>query len=219
MAPRPHAFIGRDPWRRYRVKRKQAMKKKGLRKDDILDIAVKLFLEKGYSATSTSDICAAADISKPTLYYHFKNKRHLFFSSHMRSITTVLIPYLERAGAIKDPGKRLAFMIREFTRMICLNPELKVLIHETMTIRDNYFEKIRKEWKRHYLLLRDTISELQSNGKASNHIDPSRAALLLLGMLTWITFWFDYSRQETADSIAESAADLVFYGLLGRRVD
>jgi AcrR family transcriptional regulator len=191
------------------------MKKKGLQKDDILDIAVKLFLEKGYTATSTSDICAAADISKPTLYYHFKNKRHLFYSCHMKSITTVLIPYIQRAGAIKDPRKRLAFMVGEFTRMICLNPELKVLIHETMTIRDNYFEKIRKEWKRHYLLLRDTISELQSKAKASHPIEPSRAALLVLGMLTWITFWFDYSRQENVDAIAGSAMDLVFYGLLG----
>jgi AcrR family transcriptional regulator len=193
------------------------MKKKGLQKDDILDIAMQLFLEKGYSATSTSDICVGAEISKPTLYYYFHNKRHLFFSCHMRSIQEVLRPYIEKARAIKDPQERLAFMIREFTRMICLNPALKVLIHETMSIRDKYFDEIRKEWKRHYLLLRDTIEELQSSKKSSLRLEPSRAALLLLGMITWITFWFDYSRQEHVDIIAESATELAFYGLFGKK--
>jgi len=192
------------------------MKKKGLQKNDILDIAMKLFLERGYSATSTSDICAAADISKPTLYYYFHNKRHLFFSCHMRSIEKVLIPYIENAGAVKDPKERLTYMIREFTRMICLNPDLKVLIHETMSMRDKYFDEIRKVWKRHYLLLRDTIQELQSSKKSSSNLDASRAALLLLGMITWITFWFDYRRQEDVDDIAESTRRLVFYGLFGR---
>ena len=193
------------------------MKKKGLQKDDILDIAMKLFLEKGYGATSTSDICVAAGISKPTLYYYFHNKRHLFFSCHMKSIEKVLIPYIQKAGAVKDPTERLAFMIREFTRMICLNPELKVLIHETMSMRDKYFDEIRKDWKRHYLLLRDTIEELLSSKKSSSRLEPSRAALLLLGMITWITFWFDYRRQEEVDIIAKSATDLAFYGLFGRR--
>ena len=193
------------------------MKKKGLQKDDILDIAMQLFLEKGYSATSTSDICVAAEISKPTLYYYFHSKRHLFFSCHMRSIQEVLRPYIKRASAIKDPNERLAFMIREFTRMICLNPELKVLIHETMSMRDKYFDEIRKEWKRHYLLLRETIGTLQSSRKSSLNLEPSRAALLLLGMITWITFWFDYSRQEDVDIIANSATELAFFGLSGKK--
>jgi AcrR family transcriptional regulator len=193
------------------------MKRKGLEKGDLLDVAMKLFLEKGYSATSTNDICVAADVSKPTLYYYFKNKRHLFFSCHMRSIQEVLRPYIEKARAIKDPQERLAFMIREFTRMICLNPELKVLIHETMSMRDKYFDEIRKEWKRHYLLLRDTIGELQSSKKSSLNLEPSRAALLLLGMITWITFWFDYSRQEDVNIIAQSATELASYGLFGKK--
>jgi AcrR family transcriptional regulator len=42
------------------------------KKDSILQIAMELFLEKGYSATSTNDICAAAKINKPTLYYYFE---------------------------------------------------------------------------------------------------------------------------------------------------
>jgi len=135
----------------------------------------------------------------------------------MRSMDKVLRPYIEKASAIKDPNERLIFMIREFTRMICLNPDLRILIHETMSIRDQYFDEIRKPWKQHYILLRDTIQEVKSSGKLSSIVEPSRAALFLLGMMTWITFWFDYRRQEEIDSIAEAAVYQGFYGLFGSK--
>jgi len=44
-------------------------------------------------------------------------------------------------------------------------------------------------------------------------IKPSWAALFLLGMLTWTTYWFDYDRQDKVDQIADLALMLVFQGL------
>jgi AcrR family transcriptional regulator len=184
------------------------------KKDSILQIAMELFLEKGYSATSTNDICAAARINKPTLYYYFESKRHLFFEAHMKHIQEVLRPYVDRAAAIDDPSARLQFMIREFTRIICNQPELRVLTHEAMSIKDQYFEEIRKEWKKHYLLLLNTIEELQVAGTIAADFKPSWVALLLLGMITWITYWFDYGRTKDVDAIAETALRVSLSGLL-----
>ena len=157
------------------------------------------FLEKGYSATSTNDICAAARINKPTLYYYFESKRHLFFEAHIKHLQEVFRPYMDRAAAIADPSARLLFMVREFTKIVCHQPELRVLTHEAMSIRDRYFEEIRKEWKKHYLLLLNTIKELQVAGAIAADLKPSWVALLLLGMITWITYWFDYDRTEDVD--------------------
>lgn len=44
------------------------------KKDQILDIALSLFLEKGYDKTSISDILKHSDIARGTLYYHFESK-------------------------------------------------------------------------------------------------------------------------------------------------
>lgn len=44
----------------------------------ILLHAKRLFRQKGYSAVSINDIVAAVGITKPTLYYYFKDKEHLF---------------------------------------------------------------------------------------------------------------------------------------------
>lgn len=186
------------------------------KKEEILRIAMELFLDQGYNATSTNAICAAAEINKPTLYYYFKSKRHLFFEAHIKHIQEVLRPYLARAEAIEDPWERLTFIIREFTKIICHHPELRVLTHESMSIKDQYFEEIRKEWKKHYLLLHNTISELQSSGTLAADLKPSWVALLLLGMITWITYWFDYSRKDQIDDIAETALRVTLFGLLQR---
>lgn len=44
------------------------------RKDQILDISLALFLEKGYDKTSITDILERSGIARGTLYYHFESK-------------------------------------------------------------------------------------------------------------------------------------------------
>ena len=171
------------------------------------------FLAKGYDATTTNDICAAAHLTKPTLYYYAKSKRHLFYLLHMETIEKDLKPHLERVSAIADPLERLKVMVAGYAEIMCRRPELRVLIHETLAIRDNYFREVRQMWKKHYYLLKDTILELQKTGIVHNSAKPSRLALLLLGMLTWITFWFDYSRGDEIEDIVATAVDFVVSGL------
>ena len=185
-------------------------------KEKILKKATDLFLEKGFHGTTTSDICQAANINAPTLYYYFKNKQHLFLSCHMKNLQENLKPYFVEAEAIDDPNERLLFMIDGFTRLICSNPELRVLIHETLSMKDKDFKLVREEWRKHYQLLETSISELQSKGTARKDIKSSWAALLLLGTMTWITFWFDYSRKNEIDNLAETVSKLVLHGLLDK---
>jgi AcrR family transcriptional regulator len=186
-------------------------------KETIFRVAMELFLAKGYDATTTNDICSAAGITKPTLYYYAKSKRHLFYLLHMETIDKDLKPHLEKVSVISDPLQRLEQMIEGYAVIMCLRPELRVLIHETLGIKDNYFKEVRQMWKNHYYLLRSTISELQKCGMVLNKAKPSRLALLLLGMLTWITFWFDYNRKEEVGEIASAAVELVFKGLSVKR--
>lgn len=44
------------------------------RKNQILDHAQKLFIERGYSATSVEDSLKRSGIAKGTLYHHFSSK-------------------------------------------------------------------------------------------------------------------------------------------------
>lgn len=47
------------------------------RKNEILDTAERLFVEKGFDGTSTNDILNDIGIARGTLYYHFKSKEDI----------------------------------------------------------------------------------------------------------------------------------------------
>ena len=44
----------------------------------IIDAARELFIEKGYAATSMSDIAARAGMNRPALHYYFRTKERMF---------------------------------------------------------------------------------------------------------------------------------------------
>lgn len=48
------------------------------RKQELLDTAMRLFVEKGFSATSMRDIAAAADVTPGLAYHYFESKQKLF---------------------------------------------------------------------------------------------------------------------------------------------
>lgn len=64
--------------------------------DRILVHAKGLFRQKGYAAVSINDIVAAAGITKPTLYYYFEDKEHLY--------AAVLCRILERGQDFIESG-------------------------------------------------------------------------------------------------------------------
>jgi len=47
-------------------------------RERLLIAAVRLFAHKGYAATSVREIVQAAGVTKPTLYYYFRNKEGIF---------------------------------------------------------------------------------------------------------------------------------------------
>ena len=50
-----------------------------VRRREIIDASMKLFMEKGYQKTRTQDIIERVGISRGLLYYHFKNKEDILY--------------------------------------------------------------------------------------------------------------------------------------------
>jgi len=53
-------------------------------RERILEVALDLFIRKGYAATSMREIAAPLGISKAALYYHFPSKGHIMLELHLR---------------------------------------------------------------------------------------------------------------------------------------
>lgn len=48
------------------------------RRSQLLDVAIEIFGDRGFHATSMDDIAVAAGVTKPVLYQHFPSKRALY---------------------------------------------------------------------------------------------------------------------------------------------
>ncbi len=53
-------------------------------RDRILDVALELFTEQGFDATSLRQIAERLDVTKAALYYHFESKDDILMALHMR---------------------------------------------------------------------------------------------------------------------------------------
>lgn len=68
----------------------------------IMDAAMKLFAEKGFSNTTTKDIAAALGIKDASLYNHFRSKQEIFDAA-VESYTGELAILLRESGAVAHP--------------------------------------------------------------------------------------------------------------------
>lgn len=67
------------------------VKEANTRKNEIMDVAAKLFQTKGYDKTSTNDILDAVGIARGTLYHHFKSKEDIMDALIERQTEYLLI--------------------------------------------------------------------------------------------------------------------------------
>ena len=68
------------------------------RQEQILDAARRLFLTKGYEATTIEDVLTAVGIAKGTLYHHFPGKEAILDAIVLRTVDTIV----QRAQAAAD---------------------------------------------------------------------------------------------------------------------
>jgi TetR/AcrR family transcriptional regulator len=52
----------------------------GDRREQLLAVATRIFAERGYDASTTASIAAAAGVTEPVLYRHFRGKQALFLA-------------------------------------------------------------------------------------------------------------------------------------------
>lgn len=70
------------------------------KKDRILEVAKKIFLEKGYKETKITDIAKAAGISPATIYLYFNGKKDLFDSLQIPEAEDFHPQYENKRGEI-----------------------------------------------------------------------------------------------------------------------
>lgn len=103
----------------------------------IIEAAVEMFAEKGYSATSTSEIAQKAGVAEGTIFRHYKTKKDLLISIIGPTLTKLVGPFILRDvhKIVNTDYDRfedfLRAMMRNRLEFVLKNADvIRILLHE-----------------------------------------------------------------------------------------
>ena len=103
------------------IPRKQ--RKKEQRRSEIIDTAERLFYAKGFDNVTMEEIAEEVDLSKGSLYLHFRNKDSLFLAIVARRHGEWVEILAGRLSDLETGGEKLRAIIRWYVDIARANPE------------------------------------------------------------------------------------------------
>ncbi len=181
---------------------------------EIYRAAAQIILEKGYDATSVSDIAEALGITKAGLYHYIHGKTQLLFDIMQYGLDELVREVSEPAKKIEDAESRLRFMIGMHARIVTRGEgAVTILVDEARALTPAQNRKIIRR-KRAYLdFLRATLEQMMAEGKLRD-VDLTVAAFSLLGMINWLSRWYQADGPLDERQIAEAVVDIAMNGLI-----
>src|ERR1700722_4381640 len=188
------------------------------RVDEVVEVALQLFLERGYDNTPMSLLAKRLGLTKAGIYHHFASKEDLLFLVHQTAMERGLKPVFDAAAREAEPQQRLRAFLYEHARMLALDPAAMLLIREARRLSAKHLRDIKKTWRRGFDVVRDAITELQQQGRCRGDVEPTIAAFAGIGRASWIAYWFDPARPESAETVAKTMPAIFTAGLLAEPV-
>jgi AcrR family transcriptional regulator len=180
---------------------------------EVYQTAAQIILEKGYDATSVSDIAEALGITKAGLYHYIHGKTQLLFDIMQYGLDELDREVAEPAKKIADAETRLRFMIGMHARIVTRGEgAVTILVDEVRALTPAQNRKITRR-KRAYLdFFRATLEQMKAERKLRD-VDLTVAAFSLLGMINWLSRWYKADGPLDERQISEAVVDIALNGL------
>jgi AcrR family transcriptional regulator len=182
-------------------------------KETIMSVAVDLFFEKGYFATSISGIAAGCGIQKASIYYHYNNKEAILFAIMDRTMQKLVAHLEESLAGMQAVEARVRAAVRSHVEFhLRHQKETFIASSELRGLTGNHYRAIVDR--------RDTyerfIQELITAGIEAGCFPHSDVKILSYAVLTLCTAgasWFNPTGRLSIDAIAGIYEDFILSGL------
>lgn len=182
--------------------------------DSLLDVAVRVFTERGYDGTSMEQLSRAAGITKSSIYHHVTGKEELLSRSLDRALGGLF-------GVLASPGAaqgravdRLEHVIRGSVRVLVDElPHVTLLlrVHGNTPVQRRALAR-RRDFDR---IVSDLVVQAEAEGDLTT-ADGALTARLVFGMVNSIVEWYRPGRSIDAHELADTVVGIVLDGLRRR---
>lgn len=182
------------------------------RREELLRAAARLFVDKGFEATTTRDIADAVGMRSGSPFYHFRSKQDLLKAAMADGLETGYRRLLAAIEGIDDPAQRLRVLIRtHLGNLLEGECEAPMLLFESRSLDAAARAEIAAITDRYQKPWQETLDELAASGQLKSAQPPAR--LLLFGMLNWTPQWYRADGGQSLDQLTDCVMTL----LLGAR--
>ncbi|AGA56680.1 transcriptional regulator [Thermobacillus composti KWC4] len=183
-------------------------------RQQILKGARDLFIRKGYNAASMEDIRKHANVSKGSIYYHFKSKHQLL----MEIFEQKTIEWIEGWQKIVKPGMtpvEKLYALADYWQEDFDDPFLKV-VDEFLTsqgVDTGTFEKMIELVQMQYPVIQSIIEEGIASGEFKRD-DPAELTYIFASTMGGLGMtYYEKVPRERARAIYRKAAELFIRGI------
>jgi AcrR family transcriptional regulator len=180
------------------------------KRERILEEAVKLFYERGFSGTTLDDIAGKLGVTKPFIYTHFRSKVELLEAICRPTIEMSLEAIIQAAQQPGSPSDRLFAGIVDFSKVVLRRQaNIAVYFREEKHLSAAGLAEINMLRKRFDRVLSELLEEGARTGEF-HIVDIRLAALAIGGMVSWAYTWYQPAGRLP---IEEVVAKLAHYAL------
>jgi AcrR family transcriptional regulator len=189
----------------HRVMREEIL---AYKRERILEEAVKLFYQRGFTGTTLDDIAAELGVTKPFIYTHFRSKTDLLAALCKPTIELSLEAVARAAKSPGSPTARLHRAIVGFAEVV-LSRQANIAIYfrEEKNLAPDALTEINALRKKFDRVLSNMLSEGVSAGEFDAG-DVNLAALAIGGMISWAYTWHRPEGRLPLEDVCERMADL-----------
>ncbi len=178
------------------------------RRAELLRAAARLFVEKGFDATTTRDIADAVGMRSGSPFYHFRSKQELLKTAMVEGLDAGYTRLLAAIDGVSEPKQRLRILVRtHLGTLLEVECPAPMLLGETRALDAAAHAEIAAAFDRYQVPWQATLDELAQAGKIPSAASPVR--LLLFGMLNWSKHWYRADGKLSLDELADSAVALL----------
>lgn len=189
------------------------------RREQIFVAAAHLFLEKGFAATSMSEIAAAVGITKAGLYHFIENKEELLYTLMTFAMDLLVEDVVQPARMISDPLDRLALIVRNHLYNVSRSVEIvTITMNEPAGLTPERRAEIRRRKRDYYDFVRDTLRALQADGRLQPGVDPTVGTFAVLGMVLWFNRWHRPDGPRSLDEVAPEMVQIALASVISPEI-
>lgn len=162
-------------------------------RDSLLELATRMFAERGYVAASLRDLAEVAGVTAAAVYYHFPKKEELLRQIVFEGLERLSAQVMNALAGAGSPEGRLEAVIRAHLHYNVECPrEAKIIIEESRYLNEVDYAAAREKQLGVLNAYRTCIRQLMQEGRLVE-AEPSLAAF---GITSVILGWYRWYRTD-----------------------